>query len=60
MNCTKGGFPIWDDDFDRAHYTAEEIAESDMQLGTLLKVLAPLGKTLAIVPLSGNRMSVTN
>ena len=103
MNCTKGGFPIWDEDFDRAHYTAEEIAESDMQaalitalvnareekgisqrqleeltvieqpqiarmergdanpqLGTLLKVLAPLGKTLAIVPLSGNRMSVTN
>ena len=94
MNYTKGGFPIWDDDFDREHFTAEEIAESDMrvelitalvkarqeqgisqrqleemsgvkqpqiarmergdanpQLDTLLKVLVPLGKTLAIVPL---------
>lgn len=92
---TKGGFPVWDDAFDREHFTAEEIAESDMraalitalvqarqeqgitqrqleelsgvkqpqiarmergdanpQLDTLLKVLAPLGKTLAIVPLS--------
>lgn len=94
MNYTKGGFPIWDDDFDREHFTLEEIAESDMrvelitalvkarqeqgisqrqleemsgvkqpqiarmergdanpQLDTLLKVLVPLGKTLAIVPL---------
>ena len=85
---------IWDDDFDREHFTPEEIAESDMrvalitalvkarqeqgisqrqleemsgvkqpqiarmergdanpQLDTLLKVLVPLGKTLAIVPL---------
>lgn len=94
MNYTKGGFPIWDDDFDREHFTPEEIAESDMrvalitalvkarqeqgisqrqleemsgvkqpqiarmergdanpQLDTLLKVLVPLGKTLAIVPI---------
>lgn len=94
MNYTKGGFPIWDDDFDREHFMPEEIAESDMrvelitalvkarqeqgisqrqleemsgvkqpqiarmergdanpQLDTLLKVLVPLGKTLAIVPL---------
>ena len=94
MNYTKGGFPVWDDAFDKEHFTAEEIAESDMratlitalvqarqeqgtsqrqleelsgvkqpqiarmergdanpQLDTLLKVLAPLGKTLAIVPL---------
>lgn len=94
MHCTKGGFPVWDDAFDKEHFTAEEIAESDMramlitalvqarqeqgtsqrqleelsgveqpqiarmergdanpQLDTLLKVLAPLGKTLAIVPL---------
>lgn len=94
MNYTKGGFPVWDDDFDREHFTSEEIAESDMraaiiaelvkarreqgisqrqleemsgvkqpqiarmergdanpQLDTILKVLAPLGKTLAVVPL---------
>ena len=94
MNYTKGGFPVWDEEFYREHFTAEEIAESDMrveiitelirarqeqgitqrqleemsgvkqpqiarmergdanpQLDTLLKVLAPLGKTLAIVPL---------
>ena len=94
MNYTKGGFPAGDEEFDRGHFTAEEIAESDMrvaiitelirarqeqgitqrqleemsgvkqpqiarmergdanpQLDTLLKVLAPLGKTLAIVPL---------
>jgi DNA-binding phage protein len=97
MNYTKSGFPIWDEDFDKEHFTAEEIAESDMraalitalvearrergisqrqleemsgvkqpqiarmergdanpQLDTLLKVLAPLGKTLAIVPLHTN------
>lgn len=94
MNYTKGGFPIWDDEFDEEHFTPEEIAESDLrvalitslvqarkeqglsqrdleaisgvkqpqiarmergdsnpQLDTLLKVLAAMGKTLAIVPL---------
>ena len=94
MNYTKGGFPVWDEEFDKEHFTPEEIAESNMrvalitelikarqeqgisqrqleamsgvkqpqiarmergdanpQLDTLLKVLAPLGKTLAIVPL---------
>lgn len=94
MNYTKGGFPVWDEDFDREHFSAEEIAQSDMraaiiaelvkarqeqgisqrrleemsgvkqpqiarlergdanpQLDTILKVLAPLGKTLAVVPL---------
>ena len=97
MNYTKSGFPIWDEDFDKEHFSAEEIAESDMraalitalvearrergisqrqleemsgvkqpqiarmergdanpQLDTLLKVLAPVGKTLAIVPLHTN------
>ena len=96
MSYTKGGFPIWDDDFDREHFTPEEIAESDLhaalitaliharqeqglsqrqleeisgvkqpqiarmekgnanpQLDTLLKVLAAMGKTLAIVPIKG-------
>jgi len=94
MNKTKGGFPVWDDEFDREHFTPEEIAKTDMrvalitaliearqkqgisqrqleqmsgikqpqiarmergdanpQLDTLLKVLAPLGKTLEIVPI---------
>lgn len=95
MNYTKGGFPIWDDEFDREHFTPEEIAESDLrvalitamiqarkekglsqrdleeisgvkqpqiarlekgdsnpQLNTILKVLAAMGKTLAVVPIS--------
>lgn len=94
MNLTKGGFPIWDDEFDREHFSPEEIAESDLkaafitslvearearglsqrqleeisgikqpqiarmesgnanpQIDTLLRLLAPLGKTIAIVPL---------
>ncbi len=94
MNYTKSGFPVWDEEFDREHFTPEEIAESDMRaalitemvrarqeqglsqrrleeisgvkqpqiarmergtanpnLSTLLKVLAAMGKTLAIVPL---------
>ena len=93
MNYTKGGFPVWDDEFDKEHFTPEEIAESDLrvalitamiqarkeqglsqrdleeisgvkqpqiarlehgdsnpQLTTLLKVLAAMGKTLAVVP----------
>ena len=88
------GFEVWDDEFDREHFTPEEIAESNLRvalitalvqarkeqgisqrkleelsgvkqpqiarmengdanphLKTLLRVLAPLGKTLAIVPL---------
>ena len=94
MNYTKGGFPVWDGEFDKEHFTPEEIAQSDLraelitalvrarqeqgisqrelealsgvkqpviarlesgstnpQLDTLLKVLAPLGMTLAIGPL---------
>lgn len=31
MNYTKGGFPVWDEDFDREHFTPEEIVESDIQ-----------------------------
>lgn len=34
-----------------------EHGTTDPQLSTLLKVLAPLGKTLAIVPLQDNRTS---
>ena len=88
------GFEIWDDDFDREHFTPEEIAESNLRVSlitaliqarkeqgisqrkleelsgvkqpqiarmeggdtnphvkTLLRLLAPLGKTLAVVPL---------
>ena len=94
MNYTAGGFPVWDDTFDREHFTPEEIAESDLrvalitsliqarkeqglsqrdleaisgvkqpqiarlergdanpQLDTIIKVLAAMGKTLAIVPI---------
>lgn len=31
MNYTKNGFPIWDEEFDREHFTPEEIAESDLR-----------------------------
>ncbi len=94
MNCTKGGFPIWDAELEKDYFTPEEIAETDLrvalitsliearkekgltqrdlealsgvkqpqiarmekgdtspQLDTVLKVLAAMGKTLAIVPL---------
>lgn len=94
MNHIKSGFPIWDEQFDKEHFTPQEIAESDIkvalitalikarreqglsqrdlealsgvkqpqiaqmergdanpQLDTMLKVLAAMGKTLAIVPL---------
>lgn len=94
MNYTKSGCPIWDDEFDREHFTPEEIAASNLrveiitamiqarrekglsqrdleelsgikqpqiariekgdsspQLDTLLKMLAAMGKTLAVVPL---------
>ena len=90
------GFRVWDEEFDREHFTPDEIAESDLQaalitaliearqeqgisqrrleelsgvsqpviarmekgytspqVDTLLKVLAAMGKTLAIVPLNG-------
>ena len=89
------GFRVWDEEFDREHFTPEEIAESDLQaalitamvkarqeqgisqrkleelsgvsqpviarmekgvvspqVDTLLKVLAAMGKTLAIVPMN--------
>ena len=95
MNYTEGGFPVWDEEFDKEHFTPEEIAESDLraalvtaivqarqeqglsqrdleaisgvkqpqiariesgdanpQLNTMLKVLAAMGKTLAVVPLN--------
>ena len=88
------GFRVWDEEFDREHFTPEEIAESDLQaalitamvkarqeqgisqrkleelsgvsqpviarmekgvvspqVDTLLRVLAAMGKTLAIVPM---------
>ena len=94
MNYTKGGFPVWDEEFDKEHFTQEEIAESNLRaaiisamiqtrqeqnisqrdlgamsgvkqpqiarlekadanphLDTILRVLAAMGKTLAIVPL---------
>ena len=30
MNYTKGGFPVWDEEFDKEHFTPEEIAESNI------------------------------
>ncbi|MBQ9696970.1 MAG: helix-turn-helix transcriptional regulator [Acidaminococcaceae bacterium] len=91
---TINGFRVWDDEYDREHFTQEEIAQSDLQaaliaemietrkernisqrdleklsgvkqpviariekgenspqVNTLLKLLAAMGKTLAIVPL---------
>ena len=35
MNYTKGGFPIWDDDFDKEFYTPEEIAESNCRVALI-------------------------
>lgn len=35
MNYTQGGFPIWDDEFDREHFIVDEIAESDERVATI-------------------------
>lgn len=43
MNYTKGGFPIWDEEFDKEHFTLEEIEESNKCVALI--------KTSAIVPL---------
>ncbi len=37
MNYTKAGFPIWDEEFDREHFTPEEIAASDKRVARMLK-----------------------
>jgi DNA-binding XRE family transcriptional regulator len=92
--ATINGFRVWDDEYDKEHFTREEIAQSDLQaaliaamietrkeknisqrdleklsgvkqpviariekgenspqVNTLLKLLAAMDKTLAIVPL---------
>lgn len=35
MNYTKGGFPVWDEEFDREHFSPEEIAESDLRVALI-------------------------
>ena len=35
MNYTKGGFPVWDEEFDREHFSPEEIAESDRRVALI-------------------------
>ena len=93
--ATKNGFRVWDEDFEKEFFSAEEIEENNLKasligelitarqekgisqrdleelsgvkqpaiarmergassptLDTLIKVLVPLGKTLAIVPIS--------
>lgn len=40
MNYTKGGFPIWDDEFDKEHFTPEEIAESDLRVALITSLIA--------------------
>ena len=34
MNYTKGGFPVWDEEFDKEHFTPEEIAEAILFLAS--------------------------
>ena len=36
MNYTRAGFPIWDEEFDREHFTPEEIAASDERVARIL------------------------
>ena len=31
MNHTKGGFPVWDEEFDKEHFSPEETAESNLR-----------------------------
>ena len=94
------GFRVWDEEYDKEHFSPEEIAESDLQaalitaviqarneqgishrelerlsgvsqpviariekgnttpqIDTLIKVLAAMGKTLAVVPLKSSKAS---
>ena len=37
MNYIKAGFPIWDEEFDREHFTPEEIAASDERVARMIK-----------------------
>lgn len=39
MNYTQGGFPIWDDEFDREHFTVDEIAESDERAAIIASLI---------------------
>ena len=39
MNYTKGGFLIWDDEFDKEHFTPEEIAESDLRAALITSLV---------------------
>ncbi len=40
MNYTKGGFPIWDKEFEKEYFTPEEIAETDSRVARI-KVEVP-------------------
>ena len=33
------GFEVWDDEFDRKHFTPEEIAESDMRVSLITELI---------------------
>ena len=33
------GFEIWDDEFDREHFTPEEIAESDIRVSLITELI---------------------
>lgn len=35
MNYTKGGFPVRDDEFDKEHFTPEEITKGDMRVALI-------------------------
>lgn len=39
MNYTKGGFPVWDEEFDKEHFTPEEIAESNMRVALITELI---------------------
>ena len=39
MNYTKGGFPVWDEEFDKEHFTPEEIAESNMRIALITELI---------------------
>ncbi len=39
MNYTKGGFSVWDEEFDKEHFTPEEIAESNMRVALITELI---------------------
>ena len=46
--ATINGFRVWDEEFDREHFTPEEIAESDLQAAFILNLVAEANENTVV------------